>query len=94
MACEKIRASAVAMECCSPKLDNKLARRLILHALEWGASGQHQAKVRVLKRVASRPQINALKRGIARFLTMTPQVLDQKLLDFARSGFERKPAAS
>lgn len=94
MACEKIRASAVAMERCSPKLENKLARRLILHALEWGAAGQSQAKVQVLKRIAARPQIDASKRGVARLLTMTPQVLDQKLLNVARSGFERKPAAS
>jgi hypothetical protein len=93
MACEKIRASAVVADRCSAKLDNKLARRLILHALEWGAAGQRQAKVQVLGRIVARSQVDALKRSMARLLTMTPQVLDRKLLTLARSGFEKMSAA-
>ena len=77
LACDSILQLARKAGRCDSKLERKLANKLIVHAVEWGASGYRKEKKRCLKQAVSTTSGDLMVRIAALGLALCPAALDR-----------------
>jgi len=79
-ACASILDHSRAVGRCDSRLEQKLAKRLVVHALEWGANGYRNERRRCLDQaLQTAPQAQFLRSAI-RLLALCPVVFDRGVL--------------
>jgi glycosyltransferase involved in cell wall biosynthesis len=79
-ACESIHQHAKRAVNCDAALERRLAKKLIVHAIEWGANGYRTEKRGCLRQAAETAQSDALVKLTAMAFAMWPTLLDRLLL--------------
>jgi len=65
---------------CDSRLEQKLARRLILHALDWGANGYWQERSRCFKQAEECVPENGTMKGLIALLARCPLIVDRLVM--------------
>jgi len=76
IACDSILQHACKVGRCDGALEQRLAKKLILHALEFGANGYRAERHNCLRQAASCLPENSLLRSTIRVLALTPTIAD------------------
>jgi hypothetical protein len=76
-ACESIRTYARQAGKCDSSLEQRLAKKLIVHALEWGANGYRKEKSLCLKQAGTQAKGNLFVFGACFGLCFSPRLLDR-----------------
>jgi glycosyltransferase involved in cell wall biosynthesis len=76
-ACESIHSHAKKARKCDGALERRLAKKLIVHAIEWGANGYRKDKSLCLKQAATLANGNLFLFGICYGLHFFPRALDR-----------------
>jgi len=76
-ACASILKLAKDAGKCRSPLEKKLAKRLILHALEWGANGYRQERVRCFNQAAECVPQHCAMKGLIALLERCPLIFDR-----------------
>lgn len=79
-ACESIHQHAEWADKCDRALERRLAKKLIVHAIEWGANGFRREKRECLRLAADTARSDALVKLTAMAFAMWPTHLDRLLL--------------
>lgn len=79
-ACESIHLHAKQSDQCDSALERRLAKKLIVHAIEWGANGYSIEKNRCLLQAAEMVKSDALVKVIAKIFAISPILIDRLLL--------------
>jgi glycosyltransferase involved in cell wall biosynthesis len=79
-ACESIHTHAQQAGKCDSALERRLAKKLIVHAIEWGANGFRREKRECLWQAAETARSDALVKLAAMVFAMFPTPLDRLLL--------------
>ena len=79
-ACESIHTHARQAEKCDTALEQRLAKKLIVHAIEWGANGYRNEKTRCLRQATSTASGNFSLRLAAMVFWVCPKFVDRMLL--------------
>jgi glycosyltransferase involved in cell wall biosynthesis len=79
-ACESIHICACQADKCDSALERRLAKKLIVHAIEWGANGFRREKRECLWQAAETARSDALVKLAAMVFAMFPTPLDRLLL--------------
>jgi glycosyltransferase involved in cell wall biosynthesis len=79
-ACESIRTYARQAGKCNSALERRLAKKLIVHAIEWGANGYRKEKIRCLHQATSTASGDLSLRLAAMVFWICPKVVDMMLL--------------
>jgi glycosyltransferase involved in cell wall biosynthesis len=79
-ACDSIHQHARQAGKCDSSLERRLAKKLIVHALEWGANGYRREKRECLWQAAETARSDALVKLAAMAFAMLPTPLDRLLL--------------
>lgn len=79
-ACESIHSHAKKARKCDSTLERRLAKKLIVHAFEWGANGYRKDKLLCLKQAQNTTRGDTLM-GVATFLfALCPSFLEKQIL--------------
>ena len=76
-ACESIHTRALQAGKCDSALERRLAKKLIVHAVEWGANGCRKEKALCLKQARKTASADSLVAIAASLLAFCPQILEQ-----------------
>jgi hypothetical protein len=76
-ACESIHSHAKKARKCDGALERRLAKKLIVHAIEWGANGYRKEKSLCLKQAATLAKGNLFLFGICYGLHFFPRASDR-----------------
>ena len=79
-ACESINQNAKRAGKCDASLERRLAKKLLVHAVEWGANGCREEKRNCLKQATEAANVDALVKIAALALLIFPKRLDRMLL--------------
>ena len=79
-ACESIHTHARQAVKCDSALERRLAKKLIVHAIEWGANGYRKEKIRCLCQATATANGDFSLRLAAMVFWICPKVVDMMLL--------------
>jgi len=79
-ACESIHTRALQAGKCDPALERRLAKKLIVHAIEWGANGYRKEKTRCLRQATATVGDDFSLRMAAMVFWVSPKFVDRMLL--------------
>ena len=78
-ACESIQKHAQSLQRCDVSLQKRLYKKLVVHALEWGANGYLIEKLQCLELAKRASPAGYYLQGVSAALRMTPQSVDKFL---------------
>lgn len=78
-ACESIQKHAQSLQGCDVSLQKRLYKKLLVHALEWGANGYLTEKLNCLELAKRASPAGYHLQGFSAALRMTPQSVDKFL---------------
>jgi hypothetical protein len=79
-ACESIHTHSQQAGKCYSALERRLAKKLIVHAIEWGANGYRKEKRGCLSQAAKTAKSDALVKFTAMVFAFSPRSFDRLLL--------------
>ena len=79
-ACESIHSHAKKAGKCDSALERRLAKKLIVHAIEWGANGYRKEKFVCLKQVKNTAPGDILVATASLLFALCPPVLERQIL--------------
>lgn len=79
-ACESIHTHARQAVKCDSALERRLAKKLIVHAIEWGANGYRKEKSLCLKQAKTMAHGDSLVSIATLFCALCPRVLERQIL--------------
>ena len=79
-ACESIHSHAKKAGKCDSALERRLAKKLIVHAIEWGANGYRKEKFVCLKQAKNTAPGDILVATAALLFALCPPVLERQIL--------------
>lgn len=80
-ACESIHSHARQAGKCDSALERRLAKKLIVHAIEWGANGYRNEKSRCLKQAKQIASVDLFIYLVTIFIKFSPLLLDRKIIN-------------
>jgi hypothetical protein len=78
-ACASIQKHAQSLQRCDASLQKRLCKKLLVHALEWGANGYLTEKLQCLELAKRASPAGYYLQGVSAALRMTPQSVDKFL---------------
>ena len=79
-ACESIHSHARQARKCDSALERRLAKKLIVHAIEWGANGYRKEKTRCLRQATATASDDFSLRMASMVFWVCPKFVDRMLL--------------